>query len=155
MNINPAKWGWNEWKAAGRHVSTFVAGGISVAVAVKFLSPGDAQLLTDNVAHITTGLKELAEGVAGLIAFGISVRNMLAAKSAAEPANQVIAVATNLRKNGSADVPSPLRNEIIGAVATMPEVRGVVVSDPALATSIPERNVVAHPLDLTPPAKDH
>lgn len=142
MNIDVRTWGWNEWKAAGRHVGTYAAGGVTVAVAFNFISPEQGQVVGESIGHITSGLTELAKGIAGLVSVGYPIYNMLKAKSAAEPGNQAIAVAENLRRNHGI-VPAPARKEIIGAVAKMPEVDGVVVASPALAKAIPESNVVA------------
>ena len=61
MNLNSAY-------AAGKHVASYIAGGISVAVLLHFITPGDASGLNDNLNTIYHGISEVVKGIMGIIA---------------------------------------------------------------------------------------
>lgn len=67
--MNPfTNWGMNSWEAAGKHVASYAAGGVTVAVAWGFLSSSQGSDLTTDVNMITHGVGEVVKGVAGIAA---------------------------------------------------------------------------------------
>ncbi|MEO6381990.1 MAG: hypothetical protein ABIO35_08330 [Nitrobacter sp.] len=146
-DLNPLNWNWNQYKAAGKHVASYAAGGISVAVALHFISPGQATDISENIGHVTTGINELVKGLSGLLATGTLLYTSLRAAHNASPSSQVTSVVANLSApqitqaaNAVADPTS--RAKLIEAVAEMPEVKKIVPVDPALAIATASPKVV-------------
>lgn len=88
MNLDFKDMNWNSAKAAGKHVASYLAGGISVAVAFHFISPTDATGLNDNLNSIYHGIEEIAKGVAGIIAILTPIYTTWKAANNATPASQ-------------------------------------------------------------------
>lgn len=59
---------WNQAQAAGKHVASYIAGGVTFAVATHFLSPAQGTDLTTNIGLISDGLTKLLTGLAGILA---------------------------------------------------------------------------------------
>lgn len=147
MTVLP-NWTWTQYKAAGRHAASYVAGGVTVAVAFHFISPQQGTDITSNLNTIYDGLMQVSKGVAGLAAVLLPIYTAWRAAHSASPSEQIKSVAENLSAppatqaaNAVADPAS--RDTIIKAVANMPEVRGVVA--PERAAEIPSPKVVATP----------
>lgn len=146
MFENPINWNWNQAKAAGKHVASYAAGGVTVAVAFHFLSPTQGGDLSQNIGLVTDGVTKIATGIAGIIAVLAPVYTALKAANNASPSSQVASVVQNLSApqitqaaNAVADPES--RTKLIEAVAEMPEVKKIVPNDPALAAAIPSPKV--------------
>lgn len=149
MNINPLSWNWNEKKAAGRHVLSYAAGGVTALVALHILTPQDASGITDNLTSIWDGIEKIITGLTGLAAILVPIYTALTAKKSAEPAEQVKAVVANLSAPAitqAADaVADPAsRNKLISAVAEMREVRGIVAPE-SVAKNTDSNKVVSSP----------
>lgn len=103
-----------QWYAAGRHVLTFAAGGVTVLASVHVLSPTDAQ-------NATTALQQIGSGVLSVIT-GLStlagIVSGLYATWSASPKSQLLSVASN------------------------PDVK-VVVANPVVAAQTPSDKVVS------------
>lgn len=54
--------------AAGRHVVSFIAGGVTVAAGLHLLSGTNASTITTSVQHIEAGVAEIAAGLGPLVA---------------------------------------------------------------------------------------
>lgn len=147
--LNPAAWTWPEWKAAGRHAASYAAGAVTAAAVIGLVSQPDAATLQQGLEQITTGVEQVAKGVAAIVGVLIPIYTALRAKQSAEPASQARSVADTL--SGSS-MPADAKREVIGAVAALPEVRGVITTTAALATAIPGPKVVASAADLGPHA---
>src|SRR4051812_39710131 len=87
-------WNWNSYKAAGKHVASYAAGALSVAVTFHFISPTDAGAITENINTIADGLGKVATGVAGLVAILTPIYTALKSAHNASPVGQ----ATGLEK---------------------------------------------------------
>lgn len=138
--FNPTTWNWSQYKAAGKHVVSYAAGGVTVAVAFHFLSPAQGQDISQNIGLITDGATKIATGIAGLIAILAPIYNALRAANNSSPSAQITSVVQNLSApqitqaaNAVADPAS--RTKLIEAVADMPEVKKIVPNDPTIATS--------------------
>lgn len=59
---------WNQIKAGGKHVASYVAGGVTVAVAMGLFTKGQGGEITDNINSISSGIESIAKGIGGLIA---------------------------------------------------------------------------------------
>ena len=146
-DLNPLNWNWAQSKAAGRNAASYVAGGITMLIAMHYLSPGPGEDLTADIGILTNALTKLATGLAGVSAILLPVYTMWRAASSASPSEQVKSVITNLSAsditqaaNAVAD-PNSRRN-LIEAVAEMPEVKKVVPVDPRDASAISSAKVV-------------
>lgn len=146
-DLNPLNWNWNQARAAGKNALSYVAGGISVAVAWHFISPGQGTDITGNINDVVEGATQLGKGLAGLIATGSAIYAAFKAANNASPSSQVKSVVQNLSApeitqaaNAVADPTS--RNKLIAAVADMPEVKKIVPVEPELAEAIPSEKVV-------------
>lgn len=145
-DFNPRNWNWAQVKAAGRHVASYTAGGVTVAVAFHVLSPMQGAELTDNINLVLDGVSKIATGIAGLVGVLLPVYTAWRAAHSASPAEQVKSVVTQLSApqitqaaNALADPAS--RKNLIEAVAEMPEVKKIVPVDPAIAEEIPSEKV--------------
>lgn len=136
MDLNILNWNWNEKAAAGRHVLSYAAGGLTVLAGWHFLSPQDASAIGDSLNTIWDGLIKVGTGVATLLGTLIPIYTALTAKKSAEPANQIKSVVTNADPEG--------RNKLIAAVSKMDEVRAIVVPE-SLAGAVPSEKVVGSP----------
>lgn len=147
-DLNPLAWNWNQWKASGKHIASYAAGGVSMAVALHFISPSQGGDLTQNISLISDGLMNVAKGVAGLAGILIPVYTAFRAAHNASPSSQVSSVVESLSAprttqaaNAVADPAS--RTKLIEAVAEMPEVKKIIPVDPAIAAAIPSPKVTA------------
>lgn len=144
MNIKMIDWDWGQYKAAGRNVASYAAGGVTVALAWGLVSANDASQLQEGISTIASGAEQMAKGI-GMVA-GVLVPMYTAWRAAhsASPKAQAKAVVDNL-----ADPHAPQaiastddRNKLINAVSMMPEVKQIVATtDVALST--PSAKVVA------------
>jgi hypothetical protein len=147
MIINPLNWDWNQKEAAGKHVLSYVAGGVTALAAMHFITPQDATGIGDNLNTIWAGVEQVAKGVAGLVAIVVPIYTAYRSASNASPSNQIKNVVTNLSApaitqaaNAVADPES--RNKLINAVAEMPEVRAIVAPE-AVAKATDSAKVVS------------
>ncbi len=146
-DLNPLAWNWQQYKAAGKHVVSYAAGGVSVAVALHFLSPTQATDITTNIGLISDGLTKVVAGIAGLVAVVAPIYTAMKSAHNASPSSQITSVVNNLSApqitqaaNAVADPAS--RTKLIEAVADMPEVKKIVPVDPELAISTASPKVV-------------
>jgi hypothetical protein len=140
VDLNVLNWNWNEQAAAGKHVLSYVAGGITVAVGWHLLSPDQGTGITDNLTLMWDGAVKFGEGAAGLASIALTVYNGLRAKNNASPSSQVKAVVANLAASHAEQAANALddprsRNELISAVAEMPEVRGIAAPQAVVAAT--------------------
>lgn len=141
-------WNLSQYQAAGRHIASYAAGGITALIAFHIITPGQGQEITENIGLISDGLTKLVAGIGGLITTFVSIRAAFIAAKSASPSEQVKAVVENLSApqitqaaNAVADPSS--RNKIIEAVAAMPEVKTIITS-PEVAHATPSSpNVVS------------
>lgn len=110
---------WNMAKAAGKHVASYVAGGVSVAVAWHFLSPAQGTDITTNINNITSGLEQAAKGFAGLMSAATLAYTSWKAAHNASP----VAKAASLE----AEVPGTK-----------------IITAPEIAAAIPSPNVISN-----------
>lgn len=54
--------------AAGRHILSYAMGAVSALAAIHVISAGDAATLTSSFSKISTGVSEIAAGMAPIIA---------------------------------------------------------------------------------------
>lgn len=100
--------------SALRHVATYVAGAITAAATFHLMTTDQAQVLSTSLSHIVEGLSQIAIGVGPIIAL---VSAFIAARSST-PAAKVQSV-----------------SELPGTT---------VVTTPAIATALPQTNVVSN-----------
>lgn len=118
MNWN--NWNWNSYKAAGKHVASYAAGGVTVAVATGLLNSTQGADATADINLIVSGIESLAKGIVGIAALLIPLYTMWKAAQNASPVGQ----ATGLRQA----VPGTL-----------------IVTTPELAAATPnDENIVSH-----------
>ena len=145
-DLNPMTWTMPQLQAAGKHVASYAAGGVSVFVALHFISPPQGLEATESINSIVDGLTQVGKGIAGLAAVVVPIYTSWRAAHNASPAQQVEHVVQQLNAspgtqaaNAIADPTS--RAKLIEAVAEMPEVKKVVPVDPTLAAAIPSQKV--------------
>lgn len=125
----------DELRAAGKHAGTFIAGGISFAVAIHFISAPDASSLTgdvntviDGANTVIDGLKKIAIGVGGISATALTVYNAWRAAKNASPEHQTAAVAAMPdRMVVKIDPATPVASAL--KVAQLTEVKAVITND--------------------------
>lgn len=149
MDLNILNWNWNEKAAAGRHLLSYAAGGLTVLAGWHFLSPQDASAIGDSLNTIWDGLIKVGTGVATLLGTLIPIYTALTAKKSAEPASQIKSVVTNLSAPQATQAMNAIadpegRNKLIAAVSKMDEVRAIVVPE-SLAGAVPSEKVVGSP----------
>ncbi len=92
VDLNPINWNWNQFKAAGRHVVSYVAGGVTIAVTMHFITAQQADGLTNNIGLITDGLTKVATGFAGLIAVLAPIYTAMKAAHSGSPTQEAISL---------------------------------------------------------------
>lgn len=133
--------------AAARNAGSYIAGGLTVAVAFHVLSPMQSADITENVNTIVEGATKIATGIAGLIGILTPIYTAWRASKSASPSEQVKSVVNSLnaspaQQSANAIADPTSRQKLIEAVAEMPEVKKVVPVDPDLAVVIPSEKVV-------------
>lgn len=91
-DLNPLNWNWNQYKAAGRHVASYAAGGITVAVGLHFITPQQAVDANGNLTQITTGLTQLIAGITGLVTLLAPIYTSFKAAHSASPVQEAAAL---------------------------------------------------------------
>src|ERR1035437_4735164 len=83
-------WTWQQYQAAGKHIASYAAGGISVAVAFHFLNitPAQGTDLTQDVNLIVDGVTKTVTGVMGILAIATPIYTALRAANNAGVAHQ-------------------------------------------------------------------
>lgn len=112
-------WNWNSYKAAGKHVASYIAGGVSIAVTFHFISPTDASGITENLNSIYDGVVKIGTGIAGLAAILTPIYTALKAAHNASPVGQAT-----------------------GLVQAAPGT--TIVTTPEIAAAVPSNNVVSN-----------
>lgn len=87
-------WNWNSYKAAGKHVASYAAGGVTVAIAFGVLNSTQGADATADINSIASGVESIAKGIAGLVAILTPIYTMWKAANNASPVGQ----ATGLRQ---------------------------------------------------------
>lgn len=87
-------WNWNSYKAAGKHVASYAAGGVTVAIAFGLLNANQGADVNTAVNSIVDGLESIIKGVSLLIAIATPIYTTWRAANNASPVGQ----ATGLRQ---------------------------------------------------------
>lgn len=108
---------WNQAQAAGKHIASYIAGGVTFAVATHFLSPAQGTDLTTNIGLISDGLTKVLTGFAGILAVLTPIYTVWKAQHNASPQAQ----AASLEKAvpGTVIITSP---EVAAATPNSPNV---------------------------------
>jgi hypothetical protein len=88
----PTNWNWNQAKAAGKHLASYAAGGVTVAVAWGLLSSAQGTELTTDIGHVTSGLTELGKGLAGIAGILTPIYTMWRSAHNASPPMQALSL---------------------------------------------------------------
>lgn len=146
IDLNPLHWNWAQASAAGRNGLSYIAGAVTMLVFLHYVSPGPNEDIATDVSKITDALTKLATAVAGISAILLPLYTAWRAAYSASPGEQVKSVITQLSApqitqaaNAVADPQS--RQNLIEAVADMPEVKKIVPVDPKVASAIPSPKV--------------
>ena len=135
----PKNWTWDQWKAFGRHVLTYMSGIVSGAMVIGIISNADGTKLIAAISDLAEGAGKVATALATIIGIMVPIYTSLRASKSAAPDSQVKAAAKvlelGLPVNGAKD-------KIINAVADQPEVKKVELQDPAKADTLPSNKVV-------------
>lgn len=148
MDLNPINWNLNQYKAAGKHVVSYAAGAVSIALAFKFLTPADASQITTSISTISDGFVKMAEGVTALIAVLAPFYTAFKAANNASPQSQgasLAATATAAPSQKTTDA----KVALLSAVATVEEkspdvtLQGKIITSPEVAGLVPSNKVVS------------
>lgn len=112
-------WNWNSYKAAGKHVASYAAGGVTVAVVFGLINQGQGVDATADINSITNGIESIAKGIAGLIAIATPIYTAWKAANNASPAGQAAAL-----------------------TAAIPETR--IITTPEVAKAVPSDKVMSN-----------
>jgi hypothetical protein len=107
-------WTWDQYKAAGKHLASYTAGGVTVAVAFGVLTSSQGVDANADINSIISGLESVAKGVAGLIAIITPIYTAWMAAHNASP---------QVRLNAVAAMPE------VSKIITTPEVAKATPSD--------------------------
>lgn len=107
----------NQVYAAGRHVASYVAGGVSVAVALHFLSPSQGGDLGTSINQVSDGITQIAKGIAGICAVLTPIYTAWRAAHSASPTQEAISLVS--AKPGTIVVTTP---EIAQATPNVPNI---------------------------------
>lgn len=61
-------WTWDQYKAAGKHVASYAAGGVTVAIAFGVLTSSQGADANTDVNSIIDGIESVVKGITGLVA---------------------------------------------------------------------------------------
>ena len=135
----PKNWTWDQWKAFGRHVITYISGIVSGAMVIGIISNADGTKLIAAISDLADGAGKVATSIVTIVGILAPLYAALKASKSASPDSQVKAAAKvlelGLPVNGAKD-------KIINAVADQPEVKKVELVDPAKADTLPSNTVV-------------
>lgn len=87
---------WNQYKAIGKHVASYIAGGITFAVAFHFLSPQQATDINANLNDIYNGFEQMMRGLAGLVAVLTPIYTAWRSAHNASPTQKAVSLTTEL-----------------------------------------------------------
>jgi hypothetical protein len=137
-------WNWNQYKAAGKHVASYAAGGVSVAVAFHYLSPGQGDDITTNLNSIFDGIKEIAIGTGGLITVLTPIYTALRAARNASVPNQGASLVAAANNTASPDQAKMAQVAIASAVIEANDlvVNGTITAPAAVASEVPSTKIV-------------
>jgi hypothetical protein len=111
-------WDWDQYKAAGKHVASYAAGGLTVAVAMGLLTSSQSADANADINSIVDGLQSVLKGVAGLIAVATPIYTAWMAAHNASPQVK------------------------LNSVAAMPEVKKIITT-PEVADATPSAKVTS------------
>lgn len=136
--LAPQNWTWDQWKAFGRHVGTYLGGIITGLVTLHLITGADGATLLQAIRDITDGTSKIVAGVVAIIGVVGPLYTSLRSSRSAAPDSQVKSAAKVLEAglpiNGAKD-------KIINAVADQPEVKKVELVDKVQAAALPSDKV--------------
>lgn len=109
---------WSQIQAVGRHVASYAAGALTIAVAFRVLSPAQAADLQTNLDVLFDALTKLATAIGGIIGVLTPIYTAWRAQKSASPVEKA----------------KSLEQEVPGTV---------IVTAPDIAKSVPSPNVVS------------
>jgi hypothetical protein len=133
MNFN-----LNSLYAASRHLASYVAGIITVALAWGLVSQTDAATLSDALTHITNGISEFSKAVGMIASVFVPIYTAWRSAHKATPNEQAKSAAENINQ-----VTNGAKLAVINAVGTMPEVQKVITTK-AVANATSSEKVVSN-----------
>lgn len=134
---------WNEAKAAGKHLASYAAGGVTVAVAWGLLSTTSGADINADINLIADGTKKVVEGTAGIIAVLTPIYTAWRAAHNASPDQQQAAVAARPDRMVVAIDPAKPA-EAAMRVASLPEIKAVI-TNPEVAAATPQIAKIVSP----------
>jgi hypothetical protein len=137
-------WTWGQYKAAGKHVASYAAGGVSVAVAFHFLSPSQGGDITTNLNSIFDGVKEIAIGVGGLVTVLTPIYTALRAANNASAQNQAASLVVAANNPANPEQAKTAQVAIASAVIEANDlvVNGTITAPAAVAFAVPSPKLV-------------
>ena len=138
-------WSWQQYQAAGKHVASYAAGGLSVAVALHYLSPGQGTDITQDVSLIVDGATKFAAGVAGLIAIATPIYTALRAANNASVQHQGAALVEAANDTTRPAQALSAQVAIASAVIDANDLRvsQSIIAPAAVAAAVPSGKVVS------------
>lgn len=136
-------WNWNQYKAAGKHVASFAAGGIGVAAAMHFITPQQALDANGNITQIVGGLQQVITGIAGIATVLVPIYTALRSAHNANPtvqAQSLVAVA-NSGTTQAVEANAAIANAVIASNDL--KLNGTIAAPPAVADAVPSEKVVS------------
>jgi len=145
--ILPVQWStkfdWNQYLAVGRHLASYAAGGVTVAVAFGLLSQKGATDLNADIELITSGTQKIVEGIVGIIGILTPIYTSLCAAKRAGAAAQQASVA-NMPDRMVLKVDPSQKPEAALAAARLPQVQ-TVITTAAVAAATPSVDKIVGP----------
>lgn len=138
-------WNWNQYKAAGKHVASVVAGAVGMAVALHFITPQQATDVNGNLTSIFTGLQQVATGIAGISAVVVPIYTAWRAAHNASPTVQAQSLVATANNTSAPEQAKIAQVAIAAAVidANDLKVNGTISAPAAVAEAIPSEKVVS------------
>jgi len=125
--------------ASGRHVITFLGGGVTMFAALHLITGGDATSAANALNQIGHGFSELVAGVGTLVGIGSGIFAALSANPLLQllKGSKAVAADPTLAK----DTTDAQQATVATAIEAMPKVQ-VVIAAPEVAAASPSPNVV-------------
>lgn len=112
-------WTWDQWKAAGRHASSYAGGIITGAVALGLVSNVDGATLTSAIKEIMDGSGKVIAGLISLVGVVGPIYSAIKASRSAAPENQAKQTVKNIEEGVPLGVEGP---KLVEAIVASPNI---------------------------------
>lgn len=137
-------WTWAQYQAAGKHVASYVAGGVTMAAALHFISPSQAVDVNGDLKNVFSGLEQVATGITGLLAVLTPIYTAWRAQHNSTPTAQAASLVAAANNTAAPEVAKVAQVAIATAVTEAKDltVTGTISAPAEVAGQVPSEKVV-------------